>query len=602
MKIPKRVIVFLLISIICGIILVIGPEDTPTGNYNLILRFENVKTNSWNNVTLNFTLSDQVSDPITTTLNSGNFDIIIRYFPSIKHSANSAIEYRVQILENRELVSLKFHQIEILLVSSESGQKILLKPIKIDNNNYIFKFQPLIKAKSSLIILSIVAIFWFSEIIPLAFSSFLIPLLTVLFLIMEPDVILSPFFSSIVTLFIGSFLLEKALRKHKLDELIANVVLTRSPNNTYILLLFMMGMAAFFSFWISNSASAAIMLVVTLAVLNEIKTIESPSYKPNDETPQAKSTRLDKVFILGIAYSASVGGIATIIGTSPNAIAVGLIDNFLGINISFLDWMLFGLPVTLLMVPTIFLILLLVFRPEKHLIKHIEYCLITVYEGKINIKLNKNQIALMSIFIITIFGWFTQKIPDFISDIIGWNGHGISAGIIALIPVILLPLVGLLDQDDVKDINWNAIIIIGGGLSLGTLIIGTGISDWVANSLSAIANLPNWLIIILIGGIALCLTMIASNTASAAILIPVVIPLGVFLNIDPVLLGVLTAIACSIDFALPMGTPPSTLAYSTGKVEFREMMKAGIILNIIGLFLLTTVVVFFWSILGLVSL
>ena len=266
----------------------------------------------------------------------------------------------------------------------------------------------------------------------------------------------------------------------------------------------------------------------------------------------------------------------------------------------FSDWLLFGLPVTIIMIPVIFFVLLLFFRPEKNFIKKINACIELKYKEKLEHELNWKQVYIMLTFTLTVLLWFTEKIPDFISSWLGWSGHGISSGIIALIPAILLPLAGILDGEDLRDINWEAILIIGGGLSLGTLIVGTGISDWFAYQLLYLQELPKWVIIFSIAVVAILLTMIASNTASAAIMIPVVIPLGIFLGIDPVLLTVITAIGCSIDFALPMGTPPSTLAYSTGKIKFKEMVRVGVLLDILGTLVLTTITLGIWILLGLV--
>jgi sodium-dependent dicarboxylate transporter 2/3/5 len=197
--------------------------------------------------------------------------------------------------------------------------------------------------------------------------------------------------------------------------------------------------------------------------------------------------------------------------------------------------------------------------------------------------------------------WLTEKLPDFIVSAIGWNGHGISSSVVALIGGLSLLILRLLDEKDVSsEISWASLMILGSGIALGGAMIDTGLSTFLAGQMSGLLILPPMLVVVVIGVIAVLVTMVASNTGAAVILIPIAIPLATGLGIDPLLITMVIAIAVSMDFALPTGTPPSTIAYSTGKVEMREMITTGLIVDLLAVLIITIFVVWLWGLFGLV--
>ena len=207
------------------------------------------------------------------------------------------------------------------------------------------------------------------------------------------------------------------------------------------------------------------------------------------------------------------------------------------------------------------------------------------------------------IFASVVLLWFTEKLPDFVANAIGWSGHGISSSVVALIGGVSLMILRLIDEKDVSShISWSSLLILGSGIALGGAMIDTGLSAYIAQQMAGLGMFPAMIVVIIIGIVAVLVTMVASNTGAAVILIPVAIPLATGLGIDPLLITMVIAIAVSMDFALPTGTPPSTIAFSTGKVEMREMVTTGLIVDLIAVLVVTILVVWLWAFLGLVTI
>jgi len=213
------------------------------------------------------------------------------------------------------------------------------------------------------------------------------------------------------------------------------------------------------------------------------------------------------------------------------------------------------------------------------------------------------QKMVVVVFVSVVILWFTEKLPDFISNAIGWTGHGISSSIVALMGGLALMIMGLLDETDVSNhISWSSLLILGSGIALGGAMINTGVSNFLAQQMIILSVLPPVLIVVIVGTLAVMITMVASNTGAAVILIPIAIPLAIALRMDPLLLTMVIAITVSMDFALPTGTPPSTIAYSTGQVEIDEMISTGLVVDLIAILIITLGIVWLWSLFGLVTI
>lgn len=406
-----------------------------------------------------------------------------------------------------------------------------------------------------------ISFLWLTETIPLAASSLIVPVVLVFLDITSATVALSHFSEPIIFLFLAGFLMAEAMQRTKLDLFISYRIFAFLPANGKILMFSMMLLAAIFSMFMSNTAACAILIPLTIQLLKGVD-IESSSYR--------------QAMILGIAYAATVGGIGSLIGTPPNIIAAEFLHQFdPSVEISFAEWFIFGLPMVLIMLPIVFFYLWTRFQPKID----VEKLRLAQANTRIQIKeshqLTRDQL-IVSIIFITIFSlWLTSNI------------HGISSGIIAILGAILLYMSGHLKETDLNEINWNALLTFGGGLTLGAMVIDTGLADFIGSKAIFLIEFPRIIILFAVALIALILTAFASNTASAVIMIPIVMPLGPILGINPIILAVLVAIASSVDFAIVIGTPPTMIAYSTGLFKVKDIFQIGIIIDFAGLILVT---------------
>jgi sodium-dependent dicarboxylate transporter 2/3/5 len=480
-------------------------------------------------------------------------------------------------------------QIEVRL-QNEAGFDQTIRPTRQSGQTFTVTYQPLVKSRAALMILAVVAILWFSEGISLVATSMLIPILLVTTEIRTPQTALAPFFDPAVVLILGGFLLGCALSKYDLDKRLALLILSRSTGSGSSLLLTVMAVTAFLSMWISNTASAAIMIPIAIAVISRIR---------NEDT----RNKYGKALVLGVAYAATLGGVASLVGSSPNPLAATYINSFLGIEFSFMSWLPFGVPVVLIMLPIVWQWLLIRFKLPKNIEEIRDLKGISEKEY-----LKLGPMSLQQKLVVVVFAgvvglWLTEKLPDFMASVLNWSGHGIPSSIVALMGGLSLLVLRLLDEKDISsEISWSSLLILGSGIALGGAMIDTGLSAYLAHQMSGLGMLPAFLIVVILGLVAVLVTMVASNTGAAVILIPVAIPLAIGLGIDPLLVTMVIAIAVSMDFALPTGTPPSTIAYSTGIVTMKEMVTTGLLLDLVAVLIVTIVVAWIWGLLGLVVL
>ncbi|MGY5871367.1 MAG: SLC13 family permease [Candidatus Thorarchaeota archaeon] len=475
-----------------------------------------------------------------------------------------------------------------LVITNNDGFNVTLRPTRQSGQIFTIEYQPLVNSQAAVMILGVVAILWFTEGISLVATSMLIPVLIVLTNIRPPSEALAPFFDPAVALIFGGFLIGRALTKYELDKRLALLILSRTKGSGGSLILTVMAVTAFLSMWISNTASAAIMIPIALAVISRIRDTDIRS-------------KYGKALVLGVAYAATLGGVASLVGSPPNPLAASYINSFLGVEFSFMSWIPFGLPVVLIMLPITWQWIVYRFKIPKEIEEMEDLKEISRKEYLRLGPMSTNQKLVVLIFASVVILWFTEKLPDFISSVIGWSGHGISSSVVALIGGVSLMILRLLDEKDVSShISWSSLLILGSGIALGGAMIDTGLSAFIAQQMGGLGIFPTFLVVIIIGIVAVLVTMVASNTGAAVILIPVAIPLAVGLGIDPLLITMVIAIAVSMDFALPTGTPPSTIAYSTGKIEMREMVTTGLVVDLIAILVVTILVVWLWGLLGLV--
>ena len=554
------------------------------------------------NETINFSFELFKNETFPETVTSydlgSNLTLWLAYSPKIQTGYNKQLTIRVSITDeaNNTVDPLPNIGDFNIVISSDTDDGLnLTLPASSLKGDYrdqmwiIFSLRLPYKTNIVLSILFAVAILWVMEVIPLVASSLLIPVMGVIFLGLGAKGLLAPFAEPVIFLFLGGFIISKAMNKTGLDKWISLNIVRISPDKPKILMLLMMIVTAVLSMFMSNTATAATMIPIAVAVTDKLKV--------NKEIDEDKIERYSKALILGIAYSASIGGIGSAIGTPANPIAIALLSQYAGIQITFTKWFVYGLPIVILMLPLVWIYLWLVLKPEVPK-ESIAIAKTAVKKELDNTgHLNWKQIYVLCVFLFALLLWFLEGVikqflfPTFSSSIVA-----IIAAFLLFVPAVFLEGT-VLQGSDVNDLNWNAILVFGGGLTLGVILTESGAGDLIAFSIGNINFSHNILLIALIAVVSIVLTLMASNTGSASILVPLVIPLGLLFRIDPVILAVVAAIGSSIDFMLPQGTPPTMIAYSTNKYTVREMVKIGSIIDLLGLLLLSFVLPFFWMLL-----
>lgn len=435
-----------------------------------------------------------------------------------------------------------------LLISVVVAIIVYLLPIPINPQAHVI-----------LAIMMFAMIAWFAEALPLHVTAIAIAFLLIVFAGMTPEKTFAPFFDPVIVLMMGGFVLARAMQKHKLDEYMALHLLDRIGHSPRHFILGIMGITAFLSMWMSNTAAAAIVIPIGLVILaeNKIKPLKS---------------NFAKALVLGIAFASTIGGIGTLIGSTPNVIAAKFL-NQAGYTFDFIDWLYYGFPFMILFVPVCWFILIRVYKPEISQLRTVKF----------KKHLDPKQKKILVIFAATIILWLTTRI------------HGHDSSTVALVPVLLLYIFGLLDTKDFTKINWPTLILLGGGLALGLSIQASGLDQVIASLIGvAVVNQPLFAAFIIITSFGILLTLVASNTAAAAVMIPMMIPLALALGMDPTTVVMLAAIGVSLDFIVPVGTPPSAIAYSTGFVKVKDMAKAGIIIACAGVILISLLAIIYW--------
>ena len=582
---------------------VAGGNEEALHNATLHCFYDNGTNQYSMNVNFTFFLHNSTTFPeITESYDLGdNLTLWVTYSPKVQIGYNKQLIIRATVADSLNntvtpLPTIGNFSVDISS-SVEDGLSLTLPASSLeedyrDQNWIIFKLRLPYRSNVVLTLLFMVGILWVMEAIPLVATSLMIPIFGVLALDLGAKGLLAPFSEPVIFLFLGGFIISKAMNKTGLDKWISLNIVRISPNNPKILMLLMMSVTAFLSMFMSNTATAATMIPIAVAVTDKLKV--------NKEIDEECIDRYGKALILGIAYSASIGGIGSAIGTPANPIAIALLSEYAGVHITFTQWFAFGLPIVLLMLPLVWLYLWMVYKPKvpKNSIANAKTAVKKELDNLGH--LNKKQIYVLSVFLLALVLWFLEgTIKKFLFP-------QFSSSIVAVIAAFMLFLPSIFEKSkvligrDVNDLNWNAILVFGGGLVLGVILTESGAGDLIAYSLENLGISSKILFIALIALVSIILTFIASNTGSAAILVPLVIPLGLLFHIDPVLLAVVAAIGSSVDFMLPQGTPPSMIAYSTGKYQIREMVKIGSLVDLFGLLLIAFVLPFFWKLVGLV--
>ena len=432
-----------------------------------------------------------------------------------------------------------------------------------------------------------IATWWITEAVPIPVTS-LLPL--VLFPMtngLEMDLTASSYGDETIFLFMGGFMIALAMEKWNLHRRIALTIIALIGTNINLIVLGFMVATGFLSMWISNTATAMMMVPIGLAIIYQVS--DALEQDPNNDIDTSKENfGFGKALMLGIAYSASLGGVATLIGTPPNTLLAGAIDKMYGIELSFAKWMLFGVPLAWVFILLTWVYLVKVAYPSK--LKQLPGGKAVITEEKEKLgRASIEEKLVFTVFCLAAFSWITRSF--FLSKFI----DGLSDGVIAIIFAVLLFIIPsvskagdhLLDWETAVKLPWGILLLFGGGLAIASGFVESGLSDWIGEQLSGLQGVSLIIVIAVVATLVIFLTEITSNTATASMMFPIMASLAVALGFHPYALMVAAAVAASCAFMLPVATPPNAVVFGSGYLRIPDMAKAGFALNIIGIFLVT---------------
>ncbi len=448
----------------------------------------------------------------------------------------------------------------------------------------------------------LMAIWWMTEAVPVAITALIPIVLYPIFGIMSGKAVSATYINHLIFLFIGGFIVALAMEKWNLHRRIAlKILLLVGVSPLKILIGFMLA-TAFLSMWISNTATAMMMVPIALSVISQLE----------DDLGKDKMQKYSIALMLGIAFSASIGGIATLIGTPPNiAFTMIFSQSFPGApEISFAQWMMFALPISIVMLVAAIAVLYFMYVPKVKWDKSIEENLRSQYKA-LGRMTYEEWIVLVAFIILALLWLFRSGFDISLGNVNvklpGWAklfahpeyfNDGTAAILVAMILFMIpsknTPGDRVMDCQTIKKLPWNIVLLFGGGFALAAGFMHSGLSQWIAQKFETLTHLNVVVFIAIIALTIAILTEFTSNTATTQMVLPILAAISVGINVNPLLLMIPATIASSLAFMLPVATPPNIIVFGTGRVTIPQMLKAGIILDLIGVIVVT----FFMFVLG----
>lgn len=420
-----------------------------------------------------------------------------------------------------------------------------------------------IPANKGLAILLFVAILWFTEALHITVTALIVPVLAAVSGVpgMGTKQALAGFADPIIYIFFGGFALATALHVQKLDRKIALWLISLSRGNMLVSVLALFAVTAFLSMWISNTATTAMMLPLAMGMMSHL---------------DPEKDRKTFVFVLlGIAYASSVGGLGSLVGSPPNAIAAK------ALGLDFRGWMNYGLPMMLALIPLVLFSMYVVLRPD--------------FSRKVDIgdsepiPWNLPRLLTLLVFIVTAIAWI---LGAQIKSTFGIDSPDTVVALAAAVTVVVLGLVTW--RDVAANTDWGVLLLFGGGIALSSLLDKSGASLALGQALaSQFVTTHPFIVILAVAAFIIMLTEFTSNTASAALLVPVFASIATQLNLPKEALVMVIGIGASCAFMLPVATPPNAIVFGTGLIKQREMMQVGMLLNVLCIILVTLWAYFF---------
>ncbi|MCX7761322.1 MAG: DASS family sodium-coupled anion symporter [Candidatus Kryptonium sp.] len=459
--------------------------------------------------------------------------------------------------------------------------------------------------KVTLALLFLMIIWWITEAVPIPITALLPGIILPIFqtygvqdgklIELNGKNVFLNYANPVIFLFLAGFLIAGALQKWGIDRRIALWILTRgniakSPNKILFGLILA---SALVSMWVSNTATTAMMLPIGLGILSKLNVDLGSNF--------------GKTIMFGIAYASSIGGVGTIVGTPPNGIAVSILANEKVARISFLDWMIFGVPFVIFALPVLWFVLKIVFKFDISISGEVKKSLISE-RNKLGNLTKAEKLTLFG-FLFTVLLWVTNpfwRFIPFFGDKLRWFDEYLIAVfgsvLLFVLPVDLSKRKFVLDWGDSKYVEWGTLLLFGGGIALSDAMFKTGLATVISTEFVKLFGHPSPVLLVPIVVILVdFLTEVTSNTAVTSMMVPILISICSELNVNPLILVLPATVASSMAFMLPVATPPNAIVYGTRYVSLKDMLKVGFILDLVMWFYIT---VFFYvaGAIGLVNI
>ena len=429
-----------------------------------------------------------------------------------------------------------------------------------------------------------IAIWWITEAIPIAVTALLPIVLFPLTGGLGLSETTASFGHKYVFLYVGGFILAIAIQKWNLHKRIALNIINLIGTNVVNIILGFMVATAFMSMWISNTATAVMMLPIAMAIVTQLR--------DNPDTIENENQTFGKAIMLGIAYSASIGGVATLIGTPPNLVLAGVVEESFGYEITFSQWFKFGFPISVV----------LLFLCWKYLTSFaFKFKQKAFPGGRAEISKQLKTLGQISyeeklvaiVFALTAFAWVTR---DYILKLIVPAIDDTIIAMISAVIIFLLPTKNkkrrLLNWEEAVKLPWGILLLFGGGMALAAGFKDSGLALWIATQMTLLDGVSLFLLVFILITSVNFLTEITSNLATTAMLLPVLYPMAMTIDVHPFILMVSATVAASCAFMLPVATPPNAVVFGSGYLRIPDMVRVGIWMNLISIILLSLIVYF----------
>ena len=429
-----------------------------------------------------------------------------------------------------------------------------------------------------------VACWWILEVVPIAVTALLPIVLFPLTGALSVAETTASFGHRYIFLYIGGFILAITIERWNLHRRIALTVINLIGTNVKSIILGFMVATAFLSMWISNTATAVMMLPIGMAIIKQLK--------DNPDTIEDENKIFGKALMLAIAYSASIGGLATLIGTPPNLVLASIVQELYGVEITFSQWFMFGLPISILMLVFCWKYL----TSFAFTFKQKEFP-----GGRNEIKNQLNKLGKVSreeklvllVFVATAFSWLSR------SFLLNRWLPNLDDTVIAIVAAIILFLIpaksekrALVTWKEAVNLPWGILLLFGGGLALAEGFKSSGLASWIGLQMISLENVSLFVLLLILVAAVNFLTEITSNLATTAMLLPILAPLALTIGVHPYLLMVGATVAASFAFMLPVATPPNAVVFGSGYLTIPDMVRAGIWLNLFSIIILTVITYF----------